>query len=108
MKPQRYSAEAIARSAMSAWRQAAAKLSEDEVDTVPIGFKTRQELEIELGVGTAQAWRIANALVQNGRAEMCKFKIKTNVGIRPVPHYRLIQGKIFQKRSAVSRVTGRR
>ena len=60
------------------------------VEKVPKGFKTRAEIEIELGVGQAQALRRIREWKNRGFLECRSFKIDINGVIRPVPHYRIV------------------
>lgn len=68
---------------MSKLREAVAKANPPE--KVPTGWKTAEEWAKEEGLSRQQAYH----LLRVANAEMRRFRIKTNRGLYPVPHYKL-------------------
>lgn len=75
----------------SIWKAAVEKLRNTSLDTVPKEWKTRIQLEAEMGLSRAHTQRILSDMVSAGAAEMKRFRIYhgNQQGIYPVPHYRL-------------------
>jgi hypothetical protein len=70
----------------SAW---AAALVPADVDKVPPGWLTCAELADKLGKTKDTVSGQLSVAVKAGRAEVQKFRVMTNRGAYPVPHYRL-------------------
>jgi hypothetical protein len=71
---------------LAAW---CAALVPDNVDKVPAGWMTCAELADKLGKTKDTVSGQLSVAVRAGRAEMKRFRIFTNRGAYPVPHYRL-------------------
>lgn len=89
MKSPRFSAEQIARSAMSSWVQALEESNKAKADKIPKGFKTVQEIAEEMGKSRRRASEVASQLAFMGTAEKRDFKILVGKTLRSVTHYRL-------------------
>jgi len=63
------------------------RLKED-TDTVPEGWYTVRQLESIWGKANATTSKLAKAAVDQGLAEMRKFRVDTGAFVKPVPHYR--------------------
>jgi hypothetical protein len=70
----------------SAW---AAALLPANVDKIPAGWLTCAELADKLGKTKDTVSGQLSVAVKAGRAEMQKFRVMTNRGVYPIPHYRL-------------------
>lgn len=70
----------------SAW---AAALVPQEADKVPADWLTCAELADKLGKTKDTVSGQLSVAVKAGRAEMQKFRVMTNRGVYPIPHYRL-------------------
>ena len=71
---------------LAAW---CAALVPDNVDKVPAGWMTCAELADKLGKTKDTVSGQLSVAVRAGRAEMKRFRILTNRGAYPVPHYKL-------------------
>jgi hypothetical protein len=86
MKSQKFSAEALAKSAHKSWAEAFAV-----TETPPAGFSTNREISKQLKMNRSACSRKLSDLVKDGKAEMKMFKVKDLAGYyRPLPHYRLL------------------
>jgi hypothetical protein len=74
---------------MSEWLEAITKLRAEQSEKPAPGFKTREEIQKDLGLSQAGTSRVLSLMVATGRAEMRKFRIENGGCIRPVPHFRL-------------------
>ena len=70
----------------AAW---AAALVPANVDKIPAGWLTCAELADKLGKTKDTVSGQLSVAVKAGRAEMQKFRVMTNRGVYPVPHYKL-------------------
>lgn len=61
--------------------------TERTAETVPPGWHTTEELQIQLGKSRAVTSRLLNHLVTRGEWQMRKFKILSGSRVYPVPHY---------------------
>ena len=61
-------------------------------DIIPEGFKTRAQWEKEWGCSHAHAKNLLKAGESAGLIEVRKFKIKSGMGVAPIPHYRPTKG----------------
>ncbi len=58
-------------------------------DNVPDGWFTTRQIAEAQGTSTSHMHKKIRALVESGKAEMRRFKIKTCRGHYPVPHYQI-------------------
>ena len=73
------------------WADAIAHSLSKKTQTVPKGFYTQREIAKQLGKKATQTKTYIQDLLNDGKAEMMKFKIQTNTKPYPVPHYRLLK-----------------
>jgi len=58
-------------------------------DRVPPGWFSRETLEKEWNLGTGQTTKLIRDSLQDGAAQMMKFRIDTGSrGLYPTPHYK--------------------
>ncbi len=75
---------------MSDWITALREVESVAVDAVPKGFKTRAQIQKELGISQCSVWKLLTKLELASRVDIRKFRIVNgSAGIRPVIHYRL-------------------
>lgn len=89
----------IKRDRKSEWVIALEKLMVQEIDIVPAGWKTRDQIAKEMGVSPNQASKCITLLKRAKMTEVRKFKIKSagkHGIIKRIDHYRLI-GSDFSK-----------
>lgn len=72
------------------WAEALDRLLSHQMEPVPAGWKTAQEIAKEMGFCLEMAKIKARAMVKAGLAERRDFRVKWGRGVRPTPHYRLI------------------
>lgn len=65
-----------------------------KVDVVPDGFLTLEQIAVEWRLSASHATRLLRRLVADGLAETRKFRVPSNRGPYPIPHYRLEEGAI--------------
>jgi hypothetical protein len=71
---------------LAAW---CAALLPANVDKIPAGWLTCAELADKLGKTKDTVSGQLSVAVRAGRAEMQKYRVMTNRGVYPIPHYRL-------------------
>ena len=64
-----------------------------KIDKVENGFLTRESLEKEWSLATAQTNKRIRELKAIGKVTEKAFRIKTGNRTYPVPHYKIIQSK---------------
>ncbi len=60
-----------------------------KADVIPEGWATARDIAESQGVSMPHMQKKIRVLVESGKAEMQRFKIKTSRGFYPVPHYRI-------------------
>lgn len=84
----------IKRDNKSEWVIALKKLMTTEIDEVPVGWKTREQVAKDIGVSSNQASKIITKLKRAKMIEVGKFKIrssgKTGI-IKYIDHYKLVK-----------------
>lgn len=72
------------------WKAAAKQLGMDAPEAVPPGWKSRADLQRELGMTSDRVRHMLLALSMRGGVEVRRFRVPTfGRGQYPVPHYRL-------------------
>ena len=84
------------------WAEALDRLLSHRMEAVPPGWKTAKEIGEELGFCYEMAKIKAGQLVAAGLAERKDFRVKWGRGVRPLPHYRLVNSstRASSRRSA--------
>lgn len=84
----------IKRDNKSEWVIALKKLMTTEIDEIPEGFLTRDQIAKNMGVSPNQASKTITRLKRAKMVEVRKFKIKTQAKtgiIKQIDHYRLLK-----------------
>lgn len=63
-------------------------MADGDVDIVPKGWYTRQEMATAFKRSQVQSDKIISKMVKNGAFKKKFFRIKTLAGIRSIPHFR--------------------
>lgn len=74
------------------WVVALDRLIHKEIDEVPKGWKTREQIAVEMGVSSNQASKVLKRLKDGNMLKVCKFKVKSSGKygiIRKIDHYML-------------------
>jgi len=87
--PAKYTKETS--STANEWMMAIMEASSKSADIVPSEFKTRQQIEKEINLGTSQTNKILKNLIECGKAEKRSFKIEQSNGVYPIVHYKIIK-----------------
>lgn len=69
-------------------------ITSTDVDEVPKGFDTIEQIMKDTGMGKCSLWRRFSKLSKEGKVEIKTFKIIYNGRLRHVPHYREIVKRI--------------
>jgi predicted transcriptional regulator len=77
------------RNTMSEWIEALQKL-EAPLGKAPKGFKTRRQIQEELGLSQSQTLAKIMEWKNRGFLETINVRTRTGQVVRPVPHYKLI------------------
>jgi hypothetical protein len=75
----------------SAWRAAFKKVNHNQVETVPPGWHTPEEIAEKLGYCKEVAMHKCREMAKVGMVERRDFKVAWGQIVRPRPHYRLIK-----------------
>ena len=59
-------------------------------DKVPAGFRTRPELQKEIGCAESTLSLKLRSLESSGKVEKKMFRVKTLSGVRAIPHWRIM------------------
>lgn len=79
----------------SEWAEALDVVLKRQVDEVPKGWLTSEEVGKKMGLKFGQASRFLALMIKEGIVEKKKFKVASRHGtglIRPTEHYRLLRG----------------
>jgi len=83
----------IKRDKKNEWVIALEKLIVQEIDVVPVGWKTREQIAKEMGVSPNQASKCITRLKRAKMTEVKKFKIKSSGKhgiVKMIDHYKLV------------------
>ena len=87
MRLKKYKAEDLQ---TAAWRAAFQKVSANQVEVVPPGWFTPDEIAIKLGYCRETGMHKCREMAKQGLVERRDFKVQWGQMIRPRPHYRLV------------------
>ena len=87
MRLKKYKAEDLQ---AAAWRAAFTKVSANQVEVVPPGWFTPDEIATKLGYCKEVAMQKCRELAKQGLVERKGYKVQWGQVIQPRPHYRLI------------------
>lgn len=73
----------------SAWAKAILKCVEGELEPVPKGWLTINQIAQVIGLQGSTTGKQLRRLIEHKKAETCFFKIRSGKVIRKVCHYRL-------------------
>lgn len=62
--------------------------TQGDPDRVPSGWKTVRQWATDFGRGFEQTRKLLRAAVEKGKWEARTFRVQTNRGLYPTPHYR--------------------
>ena len=74
----------------AAWRAAFQKVSANQVEVVPPGWFTPDEIATKLGYCRETGMQKCRELAKQGLVERKDYKVQWGQMIRPRPHYRLV------------------
>ena len=88
MRSQKFKAEDLQ---AAAWRAAFKQVNQNQVETVPPGWHTPEEIAEKLGYCKEVAMQKCREMAKVGMVERRDFKVQWGQIVRPRPHYRLIK-----------------